>query len=82
MDNVRALIFIRLRQERLTEFLHSIKGIPQVKQYYTLTGEYDGLIEVETRSIEELFNFNRDYLQGFPGLQHTNTHMVVMRIET
>ncbi len=82
MDKVRALVFIRLKHDRLAEFMRSLTGMPQVKQYYELTGEYDGLLEVETPSIEELFNFNRDYLQGFPGLQHTNTHIVVMRIET
>jgi len=82
MDNVRALIFVRLKQEQVPAFLTLIRGLPQVKQYYTLTGEFDGLLEVETRSIEELYNLNQAYFQGFTGLQHTNTHIVVMRIET
>ncbi|OLS15333.1 MAG: hypothetical protein RBG13Loki_1038 [Promethearchaeota archaeon CR_4] len=80
MDYIRALIFIRLKQEQMPAFLTLIQGLPQVRQYYALTGEFDGLLEVETRSIEELYTLNLQYFQGFSGLQHTNTHIVVMRI--
>lgn len=81
MDPLRVFVLVRLETARLPEFLATIGQIPQVVEYSTLTGAYDGLLELEIRDVAQLHQIHARVLNACEGLQATDTHFVMKTIE-
>ncbi|MHA1871675.1 MAG: Lrp/AsnC ligand binding domain-containing protein [Promethearchaeota archaeon] len=75
-DKFHAVIFIRYKTEKYEEFVKYCLDHPFILDFYRLTGEYDGLIEVEAESTDDLYQV-RNYLTKFEGLQDLNTHIIL-----
>ena len=55
------------------EFCKEIAGHPLVQGVYVLSGEYDVLLKVRTKSIEEMNRFIVDFLRELPAVDKTLT---------
>ncbi len=78
-DKIRALCFVWLEQTKLQFFLDNLKNFPQVRRYYAVTGELDGVIDIEVNQMGELFDFIKklDLMEGLK----TETHIVLKQFD-
>lgn len=74
-----ALAFVRLKKESVPAFVEVLRGADCVRRFLTLTGEWDGLVELEVTSLEELAEFASEVLGRFEGMQASNLHVVLKR---
>jgi DNA-binding Lrp family transcriptional regulator len=79
-DKIYAMCFIKLAPRSLERFLEQIKGIPQITRYSVLTGEFDGVLEIEVARMPELYKVFKK-IDQFEGIAATNTHIVMRRFE-
>lgn len=55
------------------EIASKISGFPEVEEVYIIAGEWDMLIKVRAKSVEEVGNFVLDRLRTVPGVERTET---------
>ncbi len=79
VEKIRALCFVWLEQTKLQSFLDNLKNFPQARRYYAVTGELDGVIEIEVDQMGELFEFIKklDLMEGLK----TETHIVLKQFD-
>ena len=78
-EKIRALCFVWLEQTKLQLFLDNLKNFSQVRHYYAVTGEIDGVIELEVEQMGDLFDFIKK-LDVMEGLK-TETHIVLKQFD-
>ena len=72
----KVLVFIRFQAEFLSGIIGWCQKDPKVQQFSTLTGEYDGIIEVELQTLPDLYLFYTR-LDQLDGIQTVNSHIVM-----
>jgi DNA-binding Lrp family transcriptional regulator len=78
-EKIVALCFIQLEHAKIDEVVSQMKNIPKVKHYSVITGEYDGVIELEVDTTSELYETFK-LIDKIPGIRATNTHIVMKRL--
>ena len=73
-------MFIHLHHEKSEEVLEKLQELTQIKHYSVVTGEYDGVIEIEVAQMSELYELYKR-IDKIPGIKSTNTHVVMKRID-
>ena len=79
---VRALIELHVRPEKKTGFgkiANRIARFPQVIDHYLISGNYDFLVVVEGKSLEEISTFVFDKLAVLENIQSTATHFILKK---
>ena len=79
-NKITGFIFIRLKQQNLENFLAKLKELPQIKHYSVVTGEFDGVLEVEVSEMSKLFDLFKQ-IDKFEGIEATNTHIVMKKFD-
>jgi len=79
-EKIYAMCFVKLAPHALELFLTQIQQIPQITRYSVLTGEFDGVLEIEVARMPELYNVFKK-IDQFEGIAATNTHIVMRRFE-
>jgi Lrp/AsnC family transcriptional regulator for asnA, asnC and gidA len=74
---IRAVVLVKVTPRMLKSVLGEVEKIKLVKRYSTITGEYDLLIEVEAKTMEELHDLVLDALDPIKGIEETNTHIIL-----
>ena len=78
---VMAEVFIEAEQWRLRDVVEMSAKFPQVSYAACTTGEKDVIISVRARSIEELFDFITEELGKIPGVRHTKSYLMPVKIK-
>jgi Lrp/AsnC family transcriptional regulator for asnA, asnC and gidA len=78
---VMAEMFIQTEPGRLREVAEKTAGFPQVSYVACATGETDIIISLRARSIEELFDFITEELGKIPGVRHTQTYLLPLKLK-
>jgi Lrp/AsnC family transcriptional regulator for asnA, asnC and gidA len=78
---VMAEVFIETEQGKLREVAEKAARFQQVSYVACTTGEKDVIISVRARSIEELFNFITEELGKIPGVRHTESYLMPLKIK-
>jgi len=78
---VMADVFIETEPGMLREVAEKIAEFPQVSYVACATGDTDVIITIRARSIEELFNFTTEDLGKIPGVRHTQTYLLPLKIK-
>jgi Lrp/AsnC family transcriptional regulator for asnA, asnC and gidA len=78
---VMAEVFIETEPGRLREVAEKTALLHQVSYVACVTGETDVIISLRARNIEELFNFITDELGKIPGVRHTQSYLLPLRIK-
>jgi DNA-binding Lrp family transcriptional regulator len=81
MSKITALCFIRVAKGKMTQVLEGIGKIPKVKNYMVVTGDYDGVVELEVDSPEELYDLWLMKIESIEGILETNTHIVMKKVD-
>ena len=77
---ISAYTLVRVEPNKSAEVLNKIRRIATVKEVVPVYGEYDLLLETETKSLEELDLLVYNSLRTIPEIAKTTT-MVVAKIE-
>jgi DNA-binding Lrp family transcriptional regulator len=80
MEKITALMFIHLVHERFEEVREKVQELPQIRRYSVVTGEYDGVIEIEVNTMSELYELYKK-IDKIEGIKSTNTHIVMKRFD-
>jgi Lrp/AsnC family transcriptional regulator len=68
-------------REAISKFEEAIRDRAEVLECYTLTGEWDFLLKIVTRSIKAYEAFYLDYLSRIPYVQSVNSSVAVTVIK-
>ncbi len=68
-------------RDAIAEFEAAIRDRSEVLECYTLTGEWDFLLKIVTRSIKAYEAFYLDYLSRIPGVRSVNSSVAVTVIK-
>jgi DNA-binding Lrp family transcriptional regulator len=79
-EKIVAYSFIRLVHEKFEDMLEKIKEIPQIVHYSVVTGEYDGILEIQVNTMSEYYEIYKK-IDKIPGIVSTNTHIVMKRFD-
>ena len=78
---VMADVFIQVEPGRVREVAEKVAEFPQVSYVACATGGMDVSISVRVRSNEELFNFVADSIGNIPGVRHTETYLLPIKLK-
>ena len=68
--------FIRVESGKVQEILENLKKVPQIRKIFTITGEYNFLIESEVEQPEKFVTVI-DKIEEFPGLIDIHSHLIL-----
>ncbi len=63
----------RQTEDYLVRFEHALRGHPEVREWYLLTGAGDYMLRVQIAGMEEFAAFHRDVLTRLPGVTRINS---------
>ena len=78
---VLADVFIETEPGRLLEVAERVAEFPQISYAACATGDTDVIISVRARNIKELYNFVIEVLGRIPGVRHTQTFLLPLKIK-
>lgn len=61
--------------------LEQVREIPEVQECHVVAGEYDYLLKVRCRSPQDLAQLLRERVRSLPGIERTNTVMVLQTVK-
>jgi len=79
-------VFIQVRlvshsDESPERFIAAVERMDEVSSCWTMTGEYDFLLHVMVRSVDDLNDFVMHRLMRFPGVRDVHTQLVLQNIK-
>ena len=75
-DGIRAFLLLRLRQTPAADALRRISAMQAVKRFYSVTGDLDLVVEVETPTMQDL-NRTRDAIASLGQVADVTTAPVL-----
>ena len=78
---VLADVFIETEPGRVLEVAERVAEFPQISYAACATGDTDVIISVRARNIKELYNFVIEVLGRIPGVRHTQTFLLPLKIK-
>ena len=74
---IRALLHIFVESNQLERVSREITRLPETVDVYEVTGEFDIVAIVVTKSIDDFRNFLKDKILKIPGVKSTVTSIVL-----
>jgi Lrp/AsnC family leucine-responsive transcriptional regulator len=62
-------------------FIAAVERMDEVSSCWTMTGDYDFLLHVMVRSVDDLNDFVMHHLMRFPGVRDVHTQLVLQNIK-
>ncbi len=78
---VLADVFIEVEPGRVQEVAYRLADLPQISYLACATGETDIIASVRARDIQELYDFVIETLARIPGVRHTQSYTLPLRIK-
>lgn len=69
-------------KEAQMEFESGIKGIPEIVEAFTLSGQYDYLMKIVVEDIESYNSFLVDVFSAIPHINHFQSNIVLSEIKS
>ncbi|MHA1871674.1 MAG: Lrp/AsnC family transcriptional regulator [Promethearchaeota archaeon] len=77
-NRILAYCLLKLKPQRLEDVLKFIKDLKFIKHYSVLTGDYDGLLEIEVENLQQLYELFIK-IDKIEGIIETQTHVVLKK---
>ena len=78
---ILADVFIETEPGQLREVAERVAQFPQISYVACATGDTDVIISVRARNIKELYNFVIEVIGKIPGVTHTQTFLLPLKIK-
>lgn len=79
MKKLLAFCFLQIERNQRETVQNYLLKLPQVKAYYRLTGDYNGMIEIEVDDTDGIYELYHEHLDNLPGIQETYTQVVLKK---
>jgi len=79
---VLADVFIEVVPGHMREVVEHLAGLPQISYAACATGDTDVIISIRARSINELYDFVVETIGRIPGVRHTKTIPLPLKIKS
>ena len=79
MGKVLAFTFLQIERQKRNAVKDYLVNLPQVKAYYRLTGDYNGLVEIETSDTDEMYSLYAEHIDNLDGILETQTQVVIKK---
>lgn len=79
MGKVLAFTFLQIERQKRNAVKDYLVNLPDVKAYYRLTGDYNGLVEIETTDTEEMYKLYAEHIDNLDGIITTQTQVVIKK---
>jgi len=78
---ILADVFIEVEPGNLQSMAEHLADLPQISYVACATGDTDVIISVRARNINELYDFVIETLGKIPGVRHTRTFLLPLKIK-
>ena len=78
---VTSVMLVQTDTEKHDEAKNALAALPEVTEVYSVLGEYDLLIKVWARTLEELNEFINDKIRAIEGIEDLTEIVVVERVK-
>ena len=78
---VTSVMLVQTDTEKHDEAKKALAALSKVSEVYSVLGEYDLLIKVWARTLEELNEFINDYIRAIDGIEDLTEIVVVERVK-
>jgi DNA-binding Lrp family transcriptional regulator len=79
---VLADVFVEVEPDKVHAVAKALAVYPQISYVACSMGDADIIISIRARSITELFDFVLEVVSQIPGVQHTETYPLPLKIKT
>ncbi len=79
MSKITAFCFLQIERTKRKSVQEILIKIPQVKAFYRLTGDYNGLIELEADDTDGLYALYSQHIDNLEGIIETYTQVVIKK---
>jgi Lrp/AsnC family transcriptional regulator len=83
--DILVLCFVKItlhHRDHLKAFEEAVEGVPEIVQCYSLSGEYDYVLQVVAASVRTYEATIKNTLTGLPNVQSINTSFTLKRVKT
>ena len=70
---VTFIILLNVQSNKITEIAEQLAGLPEISEVYSVTGNYDLVVIVRTRSNDEVAELVTKRLGKIDGIEQTDT---------
>jgi len=70
---VTFIILLNVQSNKITEIAEQLAGLPEISEVYSVTGNYDLVVIVRTRSNDEVAELVTNRLGQIDGIEQTDT---------
>ena len=73
--SVRAYVLLRVEAGKLNSVVDSLSQLPEVKDAYPITGDYDIVADIEVEKVADIHELMSTKIHKIDGVKETNTHI-------
>jgi DNA-binding Lrp family transcriptional regulator len=73
--SVRAYVLLRVEAGKLNTVIDSIAQLPEVKEAYPITGDYDAIVSIEVENVADIREAVATKIHKIDGVKETSTHI-------
>jgi DNA-binding Lrp family transcriptional regulator len=70
---VTFIILLNVKSNKITEIAEQLAGLPEISEVYSVTGNYDLVVMVRTRSNDDVAELVTNRLGKIDGIEQTDT---------
>ena len=70
---VTFIILLNVQSNRITDIAEQLADMPQISEVYSVTGNYDLVAIVRTRTNDDVADLVTNHLSMIDGIEHTDT---------
>ncbi|MFB6092069.1 MAG: Lrp/AsnC family transcriptional regulator [Haloquadratum sp.] len=74
---VHAFIMVKTGSGEFEGLLGSIRGLADVSEAHSVSGDYDLIVEVDAAAVYEILDVAASEIQGFGGVTDTKTYIAM-----
>ncbi len=78
---VTSVMLVQTDTEKHDEAKHALAALPEISEVYSVLGEYDLLIKVWARTLEELNEFINEKIRAIEGIEDLTEIVVVEKVK-
>lgn len=79
MNKITAFCFLQIERTKRRAVQETLVQIPEVKAFYRLTGDYNGLIEIEADNTDGIYALYSQHIDNLEGILETYTQVVIKK---
>lgn len=72
---IRAYVLLRVEAGKLNSVISSISKLPEVKEAYPITGDYDAIVSIEVENVADIREVVATKIHKIDGVKETSTHI-------